>query len=115
MTKINYEPYMSQFTPEQMAFFNSFPVWVVAAWAIAVWSSVAGSALLLLKSRFAGSAFGISLIAMAVTFVHNYLLSDVTMSDIAGPEALWFSVAIVVTAVMVWLYARHMRRIGVLQ
>ena len=114
MTQIEYEPYMSQFTEAQLAYFQAFPTWVQASWAMAVWSSVAGSALLLARSRFAGAAFGISIIAMAATFVHNFILADVTMSELMGPVAAGFSAMIVVVAVLLWLYARTMRQRGVL-
>lgn len=114
LTQIDYQPYMSQFTEEQLVYFHSFPAWVVASWALAVWLSVAGSLLLLLKSRFAGTAFGLSLIFMAATFVHNFILAEVRMDQIAGPEAIWFTLAIVAVGVLTWLYARWMRQRGVL-
>jgi hypothetical protein len=113
-TQFAWEPYMSQFTPEQRSYFESFPVWVVAAWALAVWLSVAGSLLLLFRSAFAAPCLGIVLIAMALTFAHNFFLSEVTMAEVVGPEALTFSLAIVVVAVAQFLYARWMRRRGVL-
>ncbi|NNE80767.1 MAG: hypothetical protein HKN18_10900 [Silicimonas sp.] len=115
MTQIRYEPYMSQFTPEQLEYFQSFPAWVQGSWAIAVWSSVAGSIFLLLRSRFAGAAFGISLVFMAATFVHNFVLADVKMNEIAGPEAIWFTAAIIVVAVLLWFYARWLRQRDVLE
>ena len=42
-TELKLESYMSQFTPEQLDYFYAFPVWMVAAWAIAIWSSLFGS------------------------------------------------------------------------
>ena len=50
MTQTMNEAYMSQFTPEQLAFFTSFPTWVVAAWAVAVWGGVLGATMLLMKA-----------------------------------------------------------------
>src|SRR6478609_11313004 len=38
---------------EELAWTQTFPTWVVAAWAVGVWGSVAGSILLLSRSRFA--------------------------------------------------------------
>lgn len=106
--------YIAQFTPEQISYFTSFPTWVVAAWATAVWTSVAGSLLLLLRSGWAVAFFALSLAAMLVTTLHNYVLDDVRLSDIAGPEALWFSLAIAAVALGEWLYARKMRQTGVI-
>jgi phosphatidylserine synthase len=115
MTQIDFEPYMEQFTTEQLEFFQGFPMWVQGTWAMAVWLSVAGSIFLLLRSRFAEVCFGLSLIFMAATFVHNFILSDVKMNEIAGPEALWFTAAIIVVAILLWIYARWMRQKGVLE
>ncbi len=115
MTQYRYEPYMAQFTQDQIDYFQSFPTWVQASWALAVWLSVAGSLLLLLRSRYAGTCFGLALVFMAVTFLHNFILSEVKMSEIVGAEAAWFTAAIIVVAVALWLYARAMRQRGVLE
>ena len=114
MTQIQFEPYMSQFTDEQRAYFLSFPSWVQGSWALAVWLSVLGSILLLVRSRYAGAFFGLALIFLAATFVHNFLLAEVRLDEIAGTEALWFSLVIVIVAILLWFYARTMRRLGVL-
>lgn len=115
MTQYEYEPYMSQFTAEQIDYFQSFPTWVQGSWALAVWLSVAGSILLLARSRFAGTALGLALIFMAATFIHNFFLDDVRALDIMGQEAIYFTAVIIVIAVLLWLYARAMRKRGVLE
>ena len=51
-TQTQMESYMSQFTPEQLDYFYGFPTWVVAAWAIAVWSSLLGSVALLVRKKW---------------------------------------------------------------
>lgn len=114
MTQIQYAPYMEQFSPEQLDYFRSFPIWVQASWALAIWLSVAGSLLLLLRSRFAGTALGLAVIFMVVTAIHNFILADVSMSEIAGTEALIFTAVIFAIAVVLWIYARLMRQKGVL-
>lgn len=76
MTETRNASYMSSFTAEQLACFYGFPTWAVASWAISVWAGVLGSALLLLRKRFAVPVFGVSLGAMAPTFFYNYVLSD---------------------------------------
>lgn len=114
LTQMRADFYLAGFTPEQIAYFTSFPAWVQGAWALAVWSSVAGSLLLLARSGWAVAVFAFSFAAMLVTALHNYLLDDVRLSDIAGPEAIWFSLAIAVVALSEWLYARRMRQTGVI-
>ncbi|HLE83884.1 MAG TPA: hypothetical protein VJG13_06065, partial [Thermoanaerobaculia bacterium] len=48
-TQTRWEPYVGQFTEEQLAYFYGFPAWVVAAWAIAVWGGLLASIALLLR------------------------------------------------------------------
>ena len=36
MTETRNASYLSSFTPEQLAYFYGFPMWVVATWALAV-------------------------------------------------------------------------------
>ena len=115
MTQFRVEAYLAQFTPEQLAFFESFPAWVTATWALAVWLAVAGSLSLLWRHRTAPVFFGLALLFMLATAVHNFGLSDVRMDEVAGPEALWFTLAIFVVTLASWLYARAMRQRGVLR
>ena len=56
MTQTQNKAYMGRFTPEQLEFFYGFPIWVNAAWAIAVWGGVLGALLLLFKKRLAVQA-----------------------------------------------------------
>ena len=113
MTQTKNEAYMSSFTPEQLEFFYGFPTWVVAAWAIAVWGSVLGSVLLLLRRRFAVHAFLTSLVAMVITTIHNYILSD-GFEVVGDAFALAFTAVIFVIAVALFLYARAMHQRAVL-
>ncbi len=114
MTQLRYEPYMSQFTTEQLDYFYGFPAWVVGAWAVAVWSAVAGSVLLLARKAAALWAFVVSLAGMVVTALHNYLLAEVTMTEIVGPGALAMSALILLVGLFLVVYARRMKIAGVL-
>jgi len=114
MTQTQNEAYLSKFTPEQLAYFTSFPVWVVAAWAIAVWGGVLGALLLLLKRKLAVWVLLVSLIAMVLTTIHNFVLSD-GMEVMGDGESLGFTAAIFVIAVVLYLYARVMEKRGILR
>ena len=57
MTQTNNAAYLAQFTAEQRAYFDNFPMWMEAVWAIGVWGAVLGSVLLLLRSNWALQAF----------------------------------------------------------
>lgn len=114
MTLTDNEAYMGQFTPEQRTYFTTFPFWLILAWGVAVWSAIAGSILLLLRSRWAEPAFWLSLVAMLVTAAHNYLLSETSMLELVGPFALIFSAAIVLVTLALIYYARRMNEAGYL-
>ena len=113
-TQIQWAPYMAQFTPVQLEYFHSFPTWVVACWATAVWFGVLGSLMLLFRSRLAVLTLMISLFCIVATAVHNFILADVKMTEIMGPEAPIFSAAILLVGAFLAVYARRMAQRGVL-
>lgn len=112
-TQFRWEPYMDQFTEEQLAYFYGFPAWVVAAWAIAVWSGFAGSIALLLRRRWAVMLFALSLVGLAVSTVYNFVLSD--GAAVMGTFAVIFTAVIWIVAIALLLYARRMAARGVLR
>ena len=115
MTQTRNAAYMAQFSDLERAYFEEFPAWVVACWSIAVWVAVLGSVLLLLRKRWAVGAFALSLVAMAVTMVHNFGLAELKMHHVVGQEAIWFSAFIAVVTVATFAYARAMAQRGVLR
>jgi hypothetical protein len=115
MTQTHNEAYLKQFTPEQLAYFHGFPLWVVLAWGIATWGSVVGSLLLLLRRGCAVQVNLAVIIGMAFTFVYNYVLTDGLKAMGGGVGSLVFTAVIVVVGVLLFLYARAMRRRGVLR
>jgi hypothetical protein len=112
MTQTQNESYMGQFTPEQLEFFYGFPSWLVAFWALAVWGGLLGVILLLLRKRAAVPVLLVSFLAMVVTSIHNFLLSNGL--EVMGGVGVMFAVAIFVVALGLWLYARSMAQRGVL-
>lgn len=112
MTETQNEGYMSRFPPEQLDFFYGFPAWLVALWAIAVWGGVVAALLLLLRKRFAVEAFLVALVAMVITTIRNYVFAD--GFAVTGGFALVFSIIIFVFSLLLYLYARAMRKKGVL-
>jgi hypothetical protein len=57
---------------------DAAPLWATTAWALGVWLSLAGSVLLLLRSRFAVHAFAVSLLAAAVSFGWQFAVGIVS-------------------------------------
>lgn len=115
MTQTKNAEYLSNFTEVQLAYFDSFPTWVQACWATAIWLSVLGSILLLMRNRGAVLALGISFIAMVVTTIHNFGLAETKLYEVTGQEAIPFAAVIFVISLLLWIYARSMRQRGVLE
>jgi uncharacterized membrane protein YphA (DoxX/SURF4 family) len=113
MTQTRNEEYMSNFTPEQLEFFYGFPVWVVAAWAVAVWGEVLGAIFLLLRKAWAVPVFLASFIAMVIVTIHNYVLSN-GLEVVGDATTLVFTAVIFFVALFLWLYSRAMQQRGVL-
>jgi len=105
-TQLELEAYMAAFTPEQLDYFYAFPSWLVAFWALAVWSALAGSLALLFRSRVAVPLFLISLISMIVTSIHNFVFTN--GAEVMGQGGVIFSIVIAVVAVLLVLYSRAM-------
>ncbi len=113
MTETRNASYLSSFTPAQLAYFDSFPMWVVATWALAVWGGLLGSVLLLFRKQLAVPVFAISLITMLITFFHNYMLAN-WYATMGGMGGLVFTAAIVLVGVALLVYSRNLARNGVL-
>ena len=113
MTQTRNPAYLAQFTPEQLDYFASFPAWATGAWALGVWGAVAGSLLLLFRSRWAVQAFGIALAGLAGT-----TLFEVTANQPASlsTTSAWLFLASIwaITALLLW-YALRMRARAVLR
>lgn len=102
-TQMQMDFYMSQFSEEQLAYFYGFPAWVDAAWAIAVWSSLLGSLMLLLRKALAAWLFGLAILGMIGTSVYNLVLTNGL--EVMGDGSMTFTVVIWVIALLLYFYA----------
>lgn len=107
LTQMRVEAVMSRFPPQQRAYFESFPWWTVAFWAISVFGGVIGSLLLLLKNRL---AFHLLLASVIGAIVFNlggvFLLGGMdVMRDTGG---LGLTAVPIVFAACLAYYARAM-------
>jgi hypothetical protein len=113
MTQTKNARYMSAFTPEQLAFSYGLPAWVVSAWAIGVWGGVLGALLLLVRRRLAMWVFLASLIGVVVTTFRDYVFAN-GMAVMGDAFSLGFTAVIFLVALGLFVYARAMRKRGVL-
>ncbi len=114
MTQTDNAAYLSMLTEAQRAMLDSRPVWFDAVWAIGVWGSVAGSLLLLLRSRAAVWAFAASFIGLILSSVWQFGIADPSALETTGSFALIMTGVIAVGILLMWVYARAMLRRGVL-
>ena len=104
MTQTHNAGYLANYTPEQRAYFDSYPMWMEAVWAIGVWGGLLGALLLLLRRRLAFPVFAASLAAFLVSLVYSYALSD--GSKIMGSMGTIMNAVITLVAIGEVLYAR---------
>lgn len=105
--------YLARFSDAHRAYFESFPASMEAAWALGVWGGLAGSLLLLARSRHATLAFGASLAGVAGSSVYQFVLSSPPEAMTGGMIAM--TVAIWIVAIGLFVYAREMRGRGALR
>lgn len=115
MTQTRNPAYLAQFSPEQRAYFDSFPAVMEAAWAVGVWGAVAGSLLLLLRNRHAVTAFGASLLGLLVSTIWQFGLSGADMGKIFGMGPMLMTGFIWIVAIALFVYARKQRTASILR
>ncbi|MET1110703.1 MAG: hypothetical protein ABWX67_04160 [Allosphingosinicella sp.] len=114
MTQTRNAEYLAHFTDPQRIYFESFPLWMEALWAFGVWGAMAGALLLLLRSRYAVTAFAVSLAGLAVSTFYQYVLSS-PPADMMTGAMMGMNLAIWAIAIGLLVYALRMRRQGVLR
>ena len=116
MTKTNAAEYLAQQPAARLMMLEQAPVWFSVTWAVGVWFSIIGSILLLLRSRFAATAFALSLLGLIGSSVYTYgIAKGGSMVAAAGGAAIAFSVAIPLILLALWFYAKAMTKRGVLR
>jgi hypothetical protein len=95
---------------DQRAAFEAHPIWVTAAFAVAVWIGLAGTALLVMKRRLAEAALLVSLAATLV-WLAGLLLVPGIRNNMSANDLV---VAIIITAITwtIFWFARHSRQRG---
>jgi hypothetical protein len=97
-------------TSDQIAFMDAYPAWAIGFWALGVWGALAGSLLLLLRSKLAVAAMGVAMVGLIGTTIYNYALIAVP----EGMQAPALDVAIWAVTLFLLVYARRMAQAGVL-
>ena len=120
MTQMRNEEYLAQAAegagvPLQVMldYFTTFPAWADAAWALGVWGAVAGSVLLLIRSRFAWHAFVVALVGLLGTTF--YTVTNDMPAELDSSFTWIFTAVIWVITFALAYYARRMTARGILR
>jgi hypothetical protein len=110
------ETYMREmgFDQAMIDYFLAMPAWMYGPWVLGVWGALAGSILLLLRSRFAVWAWGLSLLGAIGSLIYGQFMNPPPLpAEMAMMKVMpWIIAAI--AAFLLW-YAWTMNKRGVLR
>jgi hypothetical protein len=89
----------------EKALYNNVPIWVTAAFAIAVFGGVLASIALLMRKQIAKTLFLVSLIGILVQTIYNFFIS--AAMDLYGPGEIIMSTMVIVIGVYLYLYSKN--------
>jgi hypothetical protein len=95
---------------DQRALFAARPLWMTAAYAIAVWVGLLGAILLLMRKRLAEILLLVSLIAAVVTFAPYAVIPRV--SELVTTNDIAAAVIVLLITAAIYSFARHSRQRG---
>ena len=93
MTRMRNTEYLAGMMPDvdpnaMLAWVDAFPIWAQAGWGLGVWMGLLGSVLLLMRSRYAVHAFGLSLVGAILGLGYQM----VAATPLPGAEGAMFTV-----------------------
>jgi hypothetical protein len=119
MTRMRDTDYLATMMPTvdpnaMLAWIDAFPIWAQFGWGLGVWGGLAGSVLLLLRSRWAVWGLGLSLVGAILGLGYQIVAAPpLAGADDAVNQAMPY--IIIAIAVALFLYARAMEKKGVLR
>lgn len=114
MTVTRNDAYLANFPAGVLAYYDSLPTWLTGFWAIGVWGGLAGSVLLLMRSRHSVLAFGLSLVGAIIGIGYQLVIKPMPANLTQGMMGIMPYVAILVAAFLLW-YSRDEDKRGVLR
>jgi|TARA_B110000495_G_scaffold188251_1_gene188327 hypothetical protein len=91
-------------TEAKKVLYDNVPIWVTAAFAIAVFGGVLASITLLMRKQIAKTLFLVSLIGMLAQMVYNFFISGAI--DDYGPAEIIMSTMVIVIGVYLYLFSK---------
>jgi hypothetical protein len=88
----------------ERALYENVPVWVTAAFAIAVFAGLLGSAFLLMRKKLARPMFLLSLIAIIAQMSYNLFMSKA--AEVYGPGSIVMPIMVIIIGVFLLMYSK---------
>lgn len=114
MTQTANQAYLANFPADAITYTNALPAWLTAFWALGVWGGLAGSVLLLIRSRYAVWAFALSAIGAVVGIGYQLFMTQMPASMKEGMMGAIPYAVIVIALFLLW-YSRGEEKKGVLR
>ena len=95
---------------DQRNLLEARPIWMVAAYAIAVWLGLFGAIALLMRKKAAEPLLLVSLIGAALTFLPYAIVPVV--SELVTTNDIAVAIVVVLITGTIWSFARHSRQRG---
>jgi hypothetical protein len=95
---------------DQRNLMEARPIWMIAAYAIAVWVGLVGSVLLLMRRKLAEPLLLVSLVTAVLTFLPYAIVPAV--SDLVTTNDIAVAVAVLAITWTIYWFARHSRQRG---
>jgi hypothetical protein len=95
---------------DQRAIWEATPIWMTAAWWVAVLSGLAGAILLLMRRVLAERLLLLSFVAVAVQF--SGLLIVTELRNLVASDDLFLPFLIILVCYGLWMFSRRARKAG---
>jgi hypothetical protein len=102
MTETANRTYLARMPADQIAYMHALPAWLTGMWAIGVWGGLAGSILLLMRSRHSVVLFALSFIGAVIGLGYQVFLTDMPLSMRAGLMGMMPWVIVIITVSLLW-------------
>ena len=117
MSRMRNTGYLKTMMPDvdpqaMLSYIDGFPIWAAFGWGLGVWLGLGGSVLLLMRSRHAVWAYGLSFVGAVLGL--GYQLAN-PMPGVDGMMAKAMPITIIGIALALFLYARAQAAKGVLR
>jgi hypothetical protein len=96
-----------------LAWVDSMPLYAQVGWGLGVWMGILGAVLLLVRSRWAVWAYGLSLVGAVLSLGYQLVLAP-PLPGASTAVSKTLPIIIILVALALFLYARAMEKKGVL-